>query len=358
MYDFLYNQNFRYRLARHLSFFWLTVLIFVAILHFREKGKDLTEVFFTVFLNALFFFGYAYITIFIIIPEFILKNRFIWAALIFLLVGIGLSSIKLLSSGEIFYSSLSPENIEQTGFFNLRFIIVNTKDMSFIVALFCIVKYAKEYLHADKIRKELEEQNKEAQNKLLQSQFDPHFLFNTINNLYALSLLDPDKTNKVIARMKSVLEYIIGESQKRFVSISLELGLLEDYIQLEKLRYGDRLNISVAKNMDYTYEKVPPMVFFVLVENCFAHGSSLDAGNPWIKVELAASIDYIVFKTLNSKPVNGSSVKPLGKEGVSLSNLKKRLDLLYKENYSLILNDKENTFEVELKLKRSVNADL
>lgn len=151
MSHFLYSQNFKYRLYRHLLFFCLTVLLFTLILFLRGAEKKVPGILFSVFINALFFFGYAYITIFLIIPEFVLKNRFFWGGLILVLVGVGLSSIKLLISSEIFYSSLSPENIENTGFFNLRYIIVNTKDMSFIVAVFCIAKFAKDYLYADKM---------------------------------------------------------------------------------------------------------------------------------------------------------------------------------------------------------------
>jgi LytS/YehU family sensor histidine kinase len=204
----------------------------------------------------------------------------------------------------------------------------------------------------------LEVQNKEAQNKLLQSQFDPHFLFNTINNLYALSLLDPGKTNKVVARIKSMLEYIIGESQKKFVAISNELALLDNYIELEKLRYGDRLNVEIVKNGDFQTKKVPPMIFFVLVENCFAHGSSLDAGNPWIKIELSVDGQEVVFKIVNSKPVNSLASKMRGREGVSLLNLKKRLELLYKDNFSFSAEDLENMFKVELRLKKAIDADI
>ncbi|MBN1821841.1 MAG: histidine kinase [Prolixibacteraceae bacterium] len=348
---FLFSKKYKFRLARHLAFFCFTVFVFALILYLRGSEIKPAEILITVFLNALFFFGYAYITIFLIIPEFILKNRLLSGTLIFLLIGIGLSSIKLLSSNEIFYSSLSPENIEHTGFFNLRFIIVNTKDMSFIVAIFCIVKYAKDYLYDDKIRRELEERNKEAQNKLLQSQFDPHFLFNTINNLYALSLLDPGKTNRLILRFKSVLEYITEKSQKKYVAINDEMDLLENYIQLEKLRYGNRLNVEINKKGDFSGELVPPMVFFVLAENCFEHGSSLDAGNPWIKINLKKDNGFTVFTTENSKPENGNAGRHRG-EGISLLNLHKRLNLLYLNNYSLKVEDKKNRFFVELKVKR------
>ena len=168
------------------------------------------------------------------------------------------------------------------GYPNLRFIIVNTKDMTFIVALFCIAKYVKDYMYAERIWKILEMKNKEAQLKLYQSQFDPHFLFNTINNLYALSLLNPKKTKEVIERIKIVLKYITGDTQKEFVDLQHEILLVENYIQLEKLRYGKRLKVEFETEGNLLSQKIPPMILFYLVENCLKHGSSLDAGTPWI----------------------------------------------------------------------------
>jgi len=89
-----------------------------------------------------------------LIPEFLLNKKAGWFAVLFLLVGIALSALKLVVSDQIFYSSISPENIDRKGILNLRFIVVNTKDMTFIVALFCIVKYIKDYIHTEDIRKQ------------------------------------------------------------------------------------------------------------------------------------------------------------------------------------------------------------
>jgi two-component system, LytTR family, sensor kinase len=270
-----------------------------------------------------------------------------------LLVGIGLSAIKLVASDQIFYSSISPENIQRTGIMNLRFIVVNTKDMTFIVALFCIGKYAKDYLYTERLRKKLEIQNKAAQGKLLQVQFDPHFLFNTINNLYALSLLDTLKTTDVIERIKIVLNYIIDESQKNFVSLSDEVSLVDNYIQLEKLRYGKRLNIEYNKTGNLKAMKIPPMILFFLVENCFKHGSSLDAGTPWIKIDIEAGPEQIRLMVANSKPKSMIKTEMHENGGRGLQNLKRRLGLLYtKHGYSLKIENKEKSFTVNMELKK------
>ncbi len=349
MNKFLYDNSIRYRLFRHILFFLITVLLFATILYAQNQTGRFSNTVWVTFLNALFFFGYAYITIFLLIPEFLLTRKIGWFAVLFLLVGIALSAIKLIASDHIFYSSIAPENIQQSGFVELRFILVNTKDMTFIVALFCIAKYVKDYLYADRIRKKMESENKMAQAKLIQSQFDPHFLFNTINNLYALSLLNPLKTREVIERIIIVLKYIIKEIQKDYVYLKDEVVLVKNYIQLEKLRYGERLNVDLIVNANLDKLKIPPMVLFFLVENCFKHGSSLDAGTPWIKISLSTENNIISISTENSKPktVANSAVN----KNNDLISLRERLDIIYKPNgYKLTIENFENIFKVNLDL--------
>ncbi len=339
-----------YRVLRHMLFFISTVLVFTLIFFLQDKTEGWWHAFYTVLFNAVFFFGYAYITIFIFIPELILKNRLFGFILLFALVGIGLSAIKLLSSGEILYSSIAPENSQKIGFLNLRYIIVNTKDMSFIVALFCVVKYAKDFLYTDNQRRKLEIKNKEAQNKLLQSHFDPHFLFNTINNLYAISLLDPKKSLKVLSRFKYVLSFMADESLKQYVSVTDELDLIENYMDLEKLRYGKRLKIELVKTGNFEAIKIPPMILFVLVENCFKHGSSLDAGNPWIKLHLLRKNGKLIFTTKNSLPGGLTDFEHRGLKGLSLKNLRNRLSLMYNSDYKLTIHPAQSEFSVSLEL--------
>ena len=354
MNKFLYDNAVKFRLSRHLIFFLITVFVFTAIFYAQNGNENLFRTFSITLANAFFFFAFAYLTIFLLIPEFLLKEKLIYFIVLFILVGFGLSALKLVISDTIFYSSISPENMEKTGMVNLRFIVVNTKDMTFIVALFCITKYVKDYLYANKLRKILEIQNKQAQGKLLQSQFDPHFLFNTINNLYALSLLNPQKTRDVIQRIKTVLSYIIDESQKDFVELNEEILFVENYIQLEKLRYGKRLNVNFEVFGNEDFMKIPPMILFLLTENCFKHGSSLDAGTPWIKIKVKAEPGQILFITENSKP-KSVLVNDLNENtGHGIKNLRKRLDIMYsKSGYKISIKENKDSFWVKLVLKET-----
>jgi len=353
----LYDNRFLYRGSRHLIFFVSMVLLFSVLLERQQPENSLWSVLLTTFVNALFFFSYAYITIFVLIPGFLLKSKIGWFIVVFVLIGFGLSALKLVTSSTIYYASIAPDNVPQSGLMNLRFIIVNTKDMSFIVAALCVAKYIKDFLYIERIRKQLEEQTHEAQKKLLSSQFDPHFLFNTINNLYALSLFNPAKTRNVLSRMKIVLNYIIADSQKEKVELLEEIQLVENYYELEKLRYGKRLKFSLETTIENEHVEIPPMILFILVENCFKHGSSLDAGIPWIEIKVSEKDGIIHLSTSNSKPraVPGNSAER--STGAGLDNLKKRLALLYPDDgFLLKIENEETIYNVELELNEKLES--
>lgn len=347
---FLFDNRFNYQVIRHSLFFLLTVLGFAFILYLQKDQSSFLSVLWLTFGNAIFFFGYSYLTIFLLVPEFLLKRKILLFILLFILTGIGFSAIKLVISDQIFSFAISPENVPERGIIDLRFVVINTKDMTFIVALFCIAKYVKDYIYSERYSKVLEAQTKEAQRKLFQSQFDPHFLFNTINNLYALSLLAPEKTYEVIHRIKIVLNYINEEIQKEFVELPEEVNLVENYIQLEKLRYGKRLKVEFIQAGNLELYKIPPMILFILVENCFKHGCSFDAGSPWIKIDIKAENGKIFLKAENSKPKTKLKQEDALK-GRQLSNLRKRLELIYSPTgFVLKISDKEESFKVEIEI--------
>lgn len=347
----LHNNGVLYRGTRHLLFFVFTVVVFSIILFVQNKAEGFTPVFLLTLGNAFFFFAYAYITIFFLIPELLLKGKPLWFGIFFLLIGIGLSALKLVFSDHIFYASIAPENVLINDIFTLRAMVLNTKDMTFIVALFCIAKYAKDYILAEKLRRNLEQQHRKAQKTLLQSQFDPHFMFNTINNLYALSLLNPTKTKEVISRMKTILTYIIRESPKEFVELKDETELVENYLQLEKLRYGKRLQVSFNIEGDLNDVTIPPMILFLLVENSFKHGTSLDAGTPWVTIWVKVTAEKIIMETENSKPQSLHKNSREIERGSGLASLKNRLKIIYdKQGYNLKVKDFGNHFKVHLEL--------
>lgn len=349
MNKFLFHRELEYRISRHLLFFMLLVLIFSLVLYSRSDGQSIVPFIKLTFINAIIFLGYGYLTIFVLIPFLLSERYYLWFAVTFLLLGFFLSYLKICISDFIFYTSISPEYLSSKAVLSLRYILINTKDMSFIVALMIVAKYTKDWLIAEKQHKILQMKFDELNLRLLQSHFEPHFLFNTLNNLYALSLINSEKTIDVIRKFKRILQFSIKESQQKRVPLQKELEMIQDFVQIELIRYGDRLQVEYQITGSTSKLEIAPFILFTLVENCFKHGSSPDAGKPWIKILLRSDEGQITFETKNSIPAKCRNNLAFQEKG--LSKLRQRLELIYAQNYSLILKCESLEFSAILELK-------
>jgi two-component system, LytTR family, sensor kinase len=348
---FLFSNIIKYRLERHLALFAFTVTGFSYVLYYGARHYSFPEAFGITLINSMFFLGYAYITLFILIPRLLLKRKLWEFIFVFSVAGFLFSVIKLLFSGEIYYASVSPEKIEPAHLNYVQAVLINTKDMTFIVALFCVGKFTKDYIYSERQRKILAAENREARQKLLQSQLNPDFLYNTINNLYALSLLDSAKTSAYAGRLQKVLGYMASQSRNNFAALDEEVALVKNYVALEKLRYGKRLKVKICVKGDSRHWQLPPMILFFMAENCIKHGSKPDTGAPWLHICIDVLPEVLVLSAVNSKPFTESSRR--NSNGKGLMNLKKRLEILYPENgYSLQIEDNDMVYRIDLQLKK------
>lgn len=346
---FLFHTALKYRISRHILFFVLVVLIFTLILYSRESSPVFYQLLYLTSTNAFIFMGYAYLTIFVLIPAFLPERQYWQFGLLLIISGLLLSALKLSLSDYIFYSSVSPEFIDSKGEMNVRYILINAKDMSFIVALLTLVKFTKDWLIADHQHIQLQKRYAELNLRLLQSHFEPHFLFNTLNNLYALSLRNQEQALDVIRKFKRLLQFSIDDARLKKVELIKEVTLIKDYIQIEQIRYGSRLQIKENLVVPEENLMIAPFVLFTLVENCFKHGSSTDAGMPWIELTLQGGKNRIIFSTKNSTPQKYQVLSVFQEKG--LLRLRQRLDLIYPKKYKLILKEEPNEFEVKLILE-------
>ena len=188
----------------------------------------------------------------------------------------------------------------------------------------------------------------EAELKLLQSQVNPHFLFNTLNNIYAQNLVHPEEANDMILQLADLMRYQIESSKKNEVSIDDEIEFLENYIALEKKRSTDRIKVSFAvdKAANLTMN-IPPMLFIPFIENAYKHGISAE-GESSINILLGVKEQGISFKIENQIPVRKQMVKST-KTG--LENIKKRLELLYPNKHKLAINTDNNFYNVQLDIQ-------
>lgn len=191
----------------------------------------------------------------------------------------------------------------------------------------------------------LKSEKSKAELAMLQAQMNPHFFFNTLNNLYALTIKNSEKAPEVILKLSDMMRYTIYEGKKDFVTIQEEIEYLNNYIELHKIRYQKEVDIQFNYDVD-TELKIKPLLFIILLENAFKHGvESWFKNNAYIHMNLSYIDDFVQFDIENNfDGTNNDDV------GIGLENLKRRLQLLFGKNYTLLINKTENTYKVTLKI--------
>ncbi|OXA79611.1 Histidine kinase [Flavobacterium aquidurense] len=195
----------------------------------------------------------------------------------------------------------------------------------------------------------LEEEKKSMELKVLKNQLNPHFLFNTLNNLYTLTLKKDDKAPEVIAKLSEILDFVLYRCNEDYVSIEKEIALIENYIALEKLRYSEnRLDILFTKNIQEN-AKISPLIILTFIENAFKHGVINETEKAIIRLNLESNKQQIIFSIENTKPKNEfSGISDDSKIG--LINVQKQLNLLYPKKHQLEMKETQTNYTVKLYL--------
>ena len=194
------------------------------------------------------------------------------------------------------------------------------------------------------------QQEKEAELKLLKGQLNPHFLFNTLNNLYGLSVVKSDKLPNLMLKLSDLLRYSLYETKETLVSLEKEIKYLENYIALEKIRLEDKTNIQFNKMGNFSDKKIAPMLLIVFVENAFKHLEITKNKLSIVNVNLKIENDKLIFNCVNTFDETEISIPNIeaGKSGIGLQNAKKRLDLIYPNKHILQIEKENSNYKVEL----------
>jgi LytS/YehU family sensor histidine kinase len=187
----------------------------------------------------------------------------------------------------------------------------------------------------------------EAELKLLEHQMDPHVIFNNFNNLYSISIYRPEHLKSTVKKLKSILHYLFMESKNDKVLLTKEVEMIENYIGLEKLRFGERLNISFKAEGNMEEFKIAPLILYSFVENCFVHGAGEDPRKSWINIELAVKDSRLCFVAANSVSEQNREQRSNGKSSANDNSLR-RLELQYPNSHRLAIRERRNEHVVEL----------
>lgn len=181
---------------------------------------------------------------------------------------------------------------------------------------------------------------------LLKNQINPHFFFNTLNNLYGLVIEKSEKAPEMILKLSDIMRYTIYDGQQEFVNLDEEIAYLEDYIELSKIRYKKQVTINFNKKLLFPH-KIAPILLVIPLENAFKHGIDSLTENAFLDIKISTDKSHIFFTVINNYEV----VKRKNKEGIGLENLKQRLAIMYPNKHELKINQTKNIYELNLCLQ-------
>ncbi|PLK43674.1 histidine kinase [Emticicia sp. TH156] len=234
-------------------------------------------------------------------------------------------------------------DVNQTLFFVNSFI-----QYLYIFGISASYSFFTDYQKQQSMRRDNETERLKSELSFLRSQISPHFMFNLLNSLVALNRKKSNLVEPVLLKMSDLLRYMLYEKDDKQISLENEIKYLQNYIDLQKLRFGDYIDIDFNVNTISLSQNIEPMLLVPFVENAFKHGVGM-IEKPFIRVELKTTDNQLFFKVTNKFNTDIQEVKD-GASGIGLTNVRRRLELLYPEQHTLKVEEKENFYTTELKL--------
>jgi two-component system, LytTR family, sensor kinase len=221
--------------------------------------------------------------------------------------------------------------------------------LAFIIAFTVTFVLMSDWYTGEKLKEQLLKEKAEAELSALRNQLNPHFLFNALNNLYGTILKQRNEDALgMLLNISSILDFMLHGAAGPVIPVEREIEIIKKYIDLERIRYGDRLSLSVQIEGDFRGRTLPPLILFPFVENSFKHGASESLDHPWVKLLIRPEGSELFMKLENSK--GGTGEKPERRGGIGIGNVRRRLELLYGNNYRLDIEDGKSSFSVVLQI--------
>ncbi|WP_373514836.1 sensor histidine kinase [Persicitalea sp.] len=343
------NLNQRNRIfLLHLSFWAVYFSFFFYQITYGRRGQEvvLSRAFLDATLHVLIMAGIAYLNYFYFLPRF-LKHKSTPRYLLEFLPALVLAILLHLYSKQLIYGG---SDVARANFmYKNRFIVQHSLSVVFIVVFIGMLRFAEDWFQLEARKKEIENEKLTAELRFLKAQINPHFLFNTLNNLYYLAFTQSPKTTEVIDKLSQMMRYMIYESNHPKVPLSKEIEYMGNYISLEELRLDDKVPITFAVTGSTQGVQIEPFLFITFLENAFKHGVSTNAEGSWVKVEITLLENRCVYSVVNSRLP--ATEKEDEKSGIGLSNLRRRLELSYPDRHQLQIRDEPDAYAVQLTLQ-------
>ncbi len=322
---------------------WLLILILPALGPNREHGKtiDWEQAVFNTGHVGLFLASVAvfYLNALLFIPLYLYKNR-IWPYVSLILVSV--FGFCVLS-----YSLFDPDR-GRAFIFHWR-VLSPTIFFFFLWIISTFYRLASDKVKTDQMLKEKENENLKTELSFLRSQVSPHFLFNVLNNMVAMARLKSDKLEPSLIKLSGLMRYMLYESDEEKVPLSREIEYVQSYIDLQKLRFGQEMCVHVQMNSGELPYLIEPMLLIPFIENAFKHGAGM-IDRPEIDIRLSITAGLLDFQVKNKYLSESTEIKDKT-SGIGLSNVFRRLDLLYPKKHILSIDKSNGWFSVSLQIK-------
>lgn len=324
--------------------YWLIWITFWAFL-WGTFDNNYYKTIYIQLLELPFKIALVYPVIYLLIPKLLLQQKYLKFGALYLVLLFGMGILMKL----MWYYLIDPKYfVDRLAFGPLKLTELLNVTMSLNTAIILPmgIKLTESWMYHQNKSSDLEKQKLQAELKFLRTQINPHFLFNGLNSIYALSLKKSELTTETIERLAEIMRYIIYEASEPLVNFEKEIKFLENYIAFEKIRFNQEVDISFSV-YNTRNGKIPPLLFIPLIENTFKHMDSINNEKPWIVIQLEAGEQEIKLLVENSK---GQKSFENNYKGIGLNNLKKRLNILYPDKHELFINEQEFSFQSILKI--------
>lgn len=332
----------------HISFWCVYLSVFVyQITTYRRREYDLSQAIVQASFHVAFNMLIAYINYFFLLPRFLERKKVLRYLLEFsvpfiLLMIPRIHLQRLLIDGYTY---------QERYFYSTTYIVQVTTTSLFIVVFVAMLRFAKDWFEFEAKKKEVENEKLAAELNFLKAQINPHFLFNTLNNLYYLAYTQSANTTEVIAKLSAMMRYMIYDSNYKQVPLSKEIEYMQNYISLERLRLNNEIPIKFDITGNTDHVTISPLIFITFLENAFKHGVSNNSPGAWVNISIDLKGKECTYRVENSKIKTAKDENE--KSGIGLKNVHRRLELSYPGKHQLKVEDKEDSYIVELNVTLS-----
>jgi sensor histidine kinase YesM len=330
----------------HFLFWCLYFSFFFYQISFGRGNREAPD-YWRAFVDALFqavsLAGISYFNYFILLPRFLKhQNGFRYFVEIIAIICL-VVPFQLYVKHEIYESVINSRRYDF--FFRTSFIIQHTLNVVLVMGFVAMLRFANEWFDLQARRQEIENDKLATELRFLKEQINPHFLFNTLNNLYYLAHSQSPKTPNIIAKLSQIMRYMIYESNQEKVPVEKEIEYIENYIELEKMRLEDDFVINFDIRGDFQHLRIAPFIFITFLENAFKHGvTSGESGK--IILNLRFEGNDCFYEVTNTIATSNDNTQ----QGIGLHNVQRRLNLIYPDKHVLSVEEKGNIFRAKLSL--------